>query len=266
MKSDGAHWTGKVELIPEKLEEPLHWRKPCRVFVNSMSDLFHEALPDEVISRVFAVMALCPQHIFQVLTKRPARMLDYIGLDPLQPGFPTLDWIVNAIEARGLSTAGRGLRWPLANVWLGVSVEDQVTADERIPLLLRTPAAVRFVSYEPALAKASFESGRGYLTGQAHENAPYNGQKLDWVIVGGESGAHARPFDLQWARDVRDQCKAARVACFIKQLGTKPPVHSNRNPQCTRVVCRYLPVKLKDRKGGDMEEWPEDLRIREFPR
>lgn len=154
----GPRWTGKVELIESTLTLPLKWCKPKRIFVNSLSDLFHEALPDEAIDRVFAVMALCPQHTFQVLTKRPERMLKYLNISPRQ-----CDWNIALSSARYgkqfLPDQNEEFRfrvinpfvWPLPNVWLGVSVENQSTADMRIPFLLKTPAAIRFVSYEPAL-------------------------------------------------------------------------------------------------------------------
>jgi protein gp37 len=235
-------WTGKVELVEKHLHDPLHWKKPRRIFVNSMSDLFHEALLDTDIIAVFRVMGACPQHTFQVLTKRPERMLELLSQrrwrDLGQGYFAPL------IRNEGCDGDARYL----PNVWLGVSVEDQATADERIPLLLQTPAAVRFVSYEPAL-------GPVYLlpvcTG------------LDWVIVGGESGPGARPFDLKWARSTIEQCKAAGVACFVKQFGAKPfyrPEYPNGN---TKGETAFL--DLKSKKGGDWDEWPADLRVREFP-
>lgn len=163
-------WTGHVELIPEKLDEPLHWRKPRRVFVNSMSDLFHEALADDEIDRVFAIMAMAERHTFQVLTKRAARMVGY---------FAETDRIreieLRMYELGGDEDATTIVRWPLPNVWLGVSCEDQKTADERIPLLLQTPAAVRFASLEPLLGPVDLGC---YLAGSP---------RLDWVICGGES-------------------------------------------------------------------------------
>ncbi|MCU1325625.1 MAG: hypothetical protein JWN34_995 [Bryobacterales bacterium] len=229
----GPRWTGKVELIEKSLTLPLKWKKPKRIFVNSLSDLFHEGLTDERIDRVFAVMALCPQHTFQVLTKRPERMLEYLSSVPLNSG-------------------------PLPNLWLGVSCEDQDTASARIPLLLQTPAAVSFVSYEPALGPVDFTR---LSDGRINSlNAVYvTGENLDWIIVGGESGPGARPFDIQWARSTIAQCKAAGVACFVKQLGAKP--FGWKFP--------HLPDSdispLKDRKGGDPLEWPEELRVQEFP-
>ncbi len=227
MTKSGPRWTGKVELLASKLDEPLHWKKPCRVFVNSMSDLFHEALPDEAIDRVFAVMALCPQHTFQVLTKRPERMGNYI--DGHQHG--RMCRVAEDIPIRGDKP---NAPFPLPNVWLGVSVEDQKTADERIPLLLKTPAAVRFVSYEPALGPVDFAKVAGpgsanHLANVFDGNALYIGDiggidfawtrrgMLHWVIAGYESGPGARPADIEWIRSVKDQCVAAGVSFFYKQ-------------------------------------------------
>lgn len=238
-------WTGKVELIESKLLEPLHWRKPRRVFVNSMSDLFHESLPDEAIDRVFAVMAQAPQHTFQILTKRADRMLKWFsGEKDFERSRE--DHVDEAAGSFGWCHANVYGRWPLPNVWLGISVEDQKSADERIPLLLQTPAVVRFVSYEPALGPINFESlgvCRDYRDGTSEAVTG-----LDWMIVGGESGPGARPFDIAWARNTIEQCKDAGVACFVKQLGAN------------------VGLPLKDRKGGEWEEWPEDMRVREFPR
>lgn len=215
-----AAWTGGVELIESALDAPLRWRKPARIFVNSMSDLFHEGLADSDIFKVFVVMAACERHTFQILTKRASRMASWVrAVNP--DGFPS---------------------WPPSNVWLGVSVEDQKTADERIPHLLATPAAKRFVSYEPALDAVNF--------------TPWL-ESLDWIIVGGESGLGARPFNIAWAEETLAQCKAAGVACFVKQLG------ANVILECRGVGWFFQ--SLKDRKGGNMEEWPPDLRVREFP-
>jgi protein gp37 len=193
--SAGPQWAGVVRTVEDALDQPRRWRKPQRVFVNSMSDLFHEALPDEAIDRVFAVMALCPQHTFQVLTKRPERMLDWAKLP--RPREYQSDWW-GWWRERSLKVGGpqASTQWPLPNVWLGVSVEDQATADARIPLLLQTPAAVRFVSYEPALGPVDFAAFLGcgdlHCAHPDHRNMcrathpPCAG--LDWVIAGGESG------------------------------------------------------------------------------
>lgn len=293
-----AAWTGKVELIESKLLEPLSWKKPARVFVNSMSDLFHEELTDEAIDRVFAVMALCPQHTFQCLTKRPIRMEKYINGKGRRAAIAReIERIGDRrlrenLENRELSPhmVACDVTWPILNLHLGVSVEDQKTADERIPLLLHTPAAKRFVSYEPALGPVDFSSRptngneecrRNWLTGDFYNvrfvNQTQEGtmtvhtqNKLDQIIVGGESGPGARPFDIAWARQTIQQCKAAGVACFVKQLGAYAftengltsfdnTAHHLRQDEEGRWVWW-----LKDRKGGDMSEWSPELRVREL--
>lgn len=170
MGQSGPRWTGRVKLDERKLLDPLYWRKPRRVFVNSMSDLFHESLSDEAIWRVFAVMAATPHITYQILTKRAERMRYW-----LTNGCAT-SWsqgLARSIEQ--FIGPGPPPRWPLPNVWLGVSCEDQQRADERIPHLIQTPAAMRFVSLEPLIEAVDV---RRYLTGAIH---------LDWVIVGGES-------------------------------------------------------------------------------
>ena len=282
----GPRWTGKVELIEKALTLPFEWKKPRRIFVNSLSDLFHEGLKDEEIDRVFAGMALCPQHTFQVLTKRPERMVKYLSMPDQRYRLSVIASSLGRDFYRDKDASkwhyhvwqDPAMKWPLPNVWLGVSVENQATADMRIPLLLQTPSAKRFVSYEPALAGVEFERGRGWLTGQSHDNAPYKGKRIDWLICGGESGPGSRPFDVQWARDTIAQCKAAEIACFVKQLGARPfvrnrsdypdwpgkPTFSIMSMSEPQIYPRQL-VKLKDRKGGSMQEWPADIRVRQFP-
>ena len=258
---------------PERLGIPLRWRKKPRwVFVNSMSDLFHEDVPDEFIDWVFGTIALCQQHVFMVLTKRPGRMRG---------------WFTERSGKRATVGHSYEVEWPLPNVWLGVSVEDQETAAERIPLLLETPAAVRFVSYEPALgpvdftkveytarlremlygamrfegkfdaeaeriAKENTEGGHAYLnvlTGDWFDgwDSGDGHKKLDWVICGGESGPDARPMHPDWARSARDQCEAARhgasatsVPFFFRQWGELVP----GNPQ-----------ELVERDGKMIPSW-----------
>lgn len=209
LTKSGPRWTGKVELIESKLEEPLHWKKPRRVFVNSMSDLFHEALPDEAIDRVFAVMALCPDHTFQILTKRPERILKYFSGDCLQARIAAFQWGIIEDRVDPLDRRSDDIRataldpdedWPLPNVWLGVSVENQAAKD-RIDTLREVPAAVRFLSIEPLLEDIGVLDLRG----------------ISWVIVGAESGPGARPFNEDWARLTRDQCSENGVAFFYKQ-------------------------------------------------
>lgn len=254
-----AAWTGKVELVEKHLMDPLKWRTSRKVFVNSMSDLFHEELTDEAIDRVFAVMVAAYWHQFQILTKRAGRLPSYIeGLRKR--------WI----GATGLAYPGPNIngpfKWPAPNIWLGVSVEDQKTADERVPLLLQTPAAVRFVSYEPALGPVDFES-IPFCLRDNHPTAAdvkvdnplcfhyirHGTPGINWIIVGGESGPGARPFNIDWARNTVAQCRAAGVACFVKQLGAKV------------FDSGHVHILLNDHKGGKPNEWPADLRVREFP-
>ena len=191
---------------------PLHWRKPRRVFVNSMSDLFHENAPDEWIDQAFAVMALCPQHTFQALTKRPKRMLDWVRKNSTGG---RIFHLASQIDPKKYGAVSGS--WPLPNVWLGVSVEHQEAADARIPLLLQTPAAVRFISAEPLLGRVDL-----HLPDQEAyplKMRPVAIQRIHWVICGGESGPGARPMHPDWARSLRDQCRAANVPFFFKQWG-----------------------------------------------
>jgi protein gp37 len=214
-----TQWTGGIVLKSERMDQARRWKKPRRVFVNSLSDTFHDGIPDSHLDALWTTMAACPQHTFQILTKRPERMLSYI----------------HGHLARG-TTWREGLTGqPLPNVWLGVTVEDQEQADRRIPLLLATPAAVRFVSMEPLLGPVSLDLLPGGPDGNAVRNAldgtlfytdaDYDDDlpKLDWVIVGGESGPNARPMDPAWVRDLRDQCQAAGVPFFFKQWGEWAP-------------------------------------------
>ena len=242
-----AVWTGKMNLVEKVLLQPLKRKKPTMYFVNSMGDLFHESVPDEWIDRVFAVMALCPQHTFQVLTKRADRMLEYFNNGETVNNVGWAAWIEDP-ETVGKEDSDFGLYgseddltdvhpldWPLPNVWLGVSVEDQTRADERIPALLDTPAAVRFVSAEPLLGAIKLtrmhipDDGDGYLNALNGEkwipgcgsinSQTFKTTRLDWAIVGGESGPKARPMHPDWARSLRDQCVAAGVPFFFKQWG-----------------------------------------------
>lgn len=212
MTARGPRWTGKITLVPELLKQPLHWKQPQRIFVNSMSDLFHEKVPDEFIDRVFAVMAMAKQHTFQVLTKRPERMRQYIN------------------TADGREMTMESFTWPLPNVWLGVSIENQEAAGERIPLLLQTPAAVRFLSIEPLLEY--IDLGRAFPCGYycdetvGHVDHPFWSRvnpSIDQVIVGGESGPNARPMHVDWVRSIREQCVTAGVPFFFKQWGEYIP-------------------------------------------
>ena len=199
-----------VQLHPERLEDPLHWKKTRRVFVNSMSDLFHPDVPDIFINRLLYLMEVgAPQHQYLILTKRPDRMRNYF---------------------KGVS--------PAKNIWLGVSVEDQKTADERIPLLLQTPAAVRFVSAEPLLDPVDLSAylplAKSDIRGLVY--SPVGGPFLDWIICGGESGPHARPMHPDWARSLRDQCFAAGVPFFFKQWGEWLPVSQSLHLSAGKIA------------------------------
>lgn len=239
-----------VQLRPERLDQPTHWRRPRKIFVNSMSDLFHEQVPDSFLDRIFAVMAATPRHTYQILTKRPRRMRAYLT-DPATPEHIVLQAWHNA----GMATHRASLHdimvrlnfsWPLPHVWLGVSAEDQRRADERIPVLLQTPAAVRFLSAEPLLGPLDLttihdetvldpkcwgdcacDTLYGYDPGCVRHGGDGDlTRKLNWVIVGAESGPSARPMDDDWVRALRDQCRAAAVPFFFKQRcdhGRKDP-------------------------------------------
>jgi protein gp37 len=238
-------WT--VVLHPDRLDQPLTWKKPRRIFVNSLSDLFHENVPFDFVCDVFRVMQIAEQHTFQILTKRPARMLNFV---------------------KGICKQGEIERLP-PNIWLGVSVENQETADERIPLLLQVPAAVRFISAEPLLGP--IDLGRYFNYGSKDERGiclsggagnPRSTMGISWTIVGGESGPGSRPCDLAWVRSIKDQCQEAGVACFVKQLGAKPTSSFLTRPAGEDWVRTTM---LKDKKGGDWNEWPADLKVREWP-
>jgi protein gp37 len=245
-------WTGKVDFVESALELPLRWKKPRRIFVNSMSDLFHEKVKDEWIAAIFGVMLLAGQHTYQILTKRPLRMrnwMQWLMHQPDQAGV-LLDALGDHLTIDPKVGRAATGPWPKPHIWLGVSVEDQETANERIPLLLQTPAAVRWVSYEPALGPVDFYR---WTLGDSL-------RRLSWVVIGGESGPGARPFDLHWGRQVIAQCQAAGVATFMKQVGSKPTTDHR-----TRPAGEEFFLLTADRKGGDMTEWPRDLRVREYP-
>lgn len=257
----GGKFNGVLRTHVDALLLPLTWQKPRQVFVNSMSDLFHPAVPRAFIAQVFAVMALCPQHIFQVLTKRPERMAhtlrssgvyqtfrervsevicDWANGDAPAGLLDLLLWDVDTGEflpahhLRGWSPYENDslTPWPLPNVWLGASVEDQERAAQRVPHLLTVPAAVRFLSVEPMLGSVNL---RPWL---AAESA------LHWVILGGESGPGARPMEQAWAEDLVAQCRAAQVPVFVKQLGTV----------------------LGGKTHKDISTFPPALQVRDWPR
>jgi protein gp37 len=213
-----------VQLRPDKLDQPLRWRKPRKIFVNSMSDLFHDAVPDDYIARVFAVMAYSYWHTFQILTKRHGRMRSLLS----SPEFIELfdrefckipDWNDRYPDLEFVPAGHNDhlMNGPLTNVWGGVSAEDQKRADLRIPALIETPLAIRFVSAEPLLGPIQMDNWLAMYP-ENEDGEQYPGD-LDWVIVGGESGRGARPMHTDWARSLRDQCVEAGVAFLFKQWG-----------------------------------------------
>ena len=227
----------------DTLGSPLGWRKPQRIFVNSMSDLFHADVPDEFIARVWAVMASAPRHTFQVLTKRHGRMRSLLSSEEFRLA------VQRRIPHAGASpyVAAYWKTWPLPNVWLGVSVEDQKRADLRIPALLDTPAAVRWLSCEPLLGPVDIINGLGdsWLTG------------IDWIVVGGESGPGSRPMHPDWARSLRDQCEVAGVPFLFKQWGSHRP---STVGSIVRGGIRFPMVPASKRAAGrvlDGRTWDE---------
>jgi protein gp37 len=230
-------WNGNIKFVEKHLLDPLKWREPKRIFVNSMSDLFHENVTDAMRNKIFAVMALCPHHTFQILTKRPERMLKYLAWAKRE------DWIQGEITELCLGVLSDGLHaramksapdgWggiPLKQVHLGISCENQASADERIPLLLQTPAAIRFISAEPLLGPIdllrTLRPGQmwDWLTGERETTSEKRVTAyIDWVIAGGESGNDFRPMNPEWAESLQVQCRAAGVPFFMKQMSGRTP-------------------------------------------
>jgi protein gp37 len=297
------HFNGAVRTVEDALPIPLSWRKPRKVFVNSMSDLFHEKVPFEFVDRAFAIMALTPQHTYQVLTKRPDRMAEYFNrhnggirfpeslaaeldkifpsvlVDDLGPGGDSIvkreipGWWDRLNKVEGFGAAAP------PNVWIGTSVEDQKTADERIPELLEIPARVRFLSCEPLLgpvdlrcytwqvkclgcnawrgAYSETDAARGEIVCPEcgsydlfeSEWYPDDPKPIDWVIAGGESGHNARPMHPDWARSLRDQCQAAGVPFLFKQWGEWAPCENNDE------LLSYGSGLVRTAEGSDWPKW-----------
>jgi protein gp37 len=237
MHDGEARWSGEVRFIREHLNDPIKWKKPLRIFVNSMSDLFHPGVNDEWIAAIFDVMARAPQHIYQILTKRAIRMRQSLEA--------AADPVVVASFERTYSQP-----WPPANWHFGVSIEDQKTANERIPELLRCRAATRIVSYEPAIGPVDFlEAFGGNKAGM---------MGIDWIIVGGESGPKARPMHPDWVRRVRDMCSRSGIPFFFKQWGEWSMRGEISQRQCAvsdsgKVVEH---IKIEDfPNGAENERW-----------
>jgi len=270
------HQRGEAEpfLDAGKLQEVLRRRKPTTYFWCDMTDMFGEWVPDEWIAACFGVMAATPHHTHQILTKRAERMRRWFDGLPMAPHMYLAGCADEATKVTTPKEAERIYRgveerpWPLPNVWLGVSVEDQKRADERIPHLLQTPAAIRFLSCEPLLGGVDLRrvvwegSTNGHvdvLRGGTwskrwgfvnHSDMPAT---VDWVIWGGESGNGARPMHLAWARRIVRDCEEAGVPVFGKQMGRLP---TNDHGAV---------IDVRHRKGADPTFWPEDLMVREVP-
>jgi protein gp37 len=241
--ADGE-WTGRVNMVEDRLDQPMRWRDGRKIFVNAQSDLFHKGVTDEFIAKVWAVMALTPRHTFQILTKRPARMRSLLSsgrfADLVVAAFSTvIDQTAARMPPHDFDAAYAHITDrvhmdeplpPLPNVHLGVSVEDQKRADLRIPQLLATPAAVRWLSCEPLLGPVFLPQwGDHTWLPDSRHNPDWNLPLVDWVVVGGESGPGARPMHPEWARSLRDQCAAAGVPFLFKQWGEWLPTHEGRH-------------------------------------
>jgi protein gp37 len=250
----GKHrrWTGKIAFDRHALYEPIRRTKPTTYFVNSMSDLFHEEVTEDQLNEIFTVMAVCHQHTFQVLTKRPDFAEEYLSasmrLEEIYCNWTSFSGGPAEVEC-----------WPLPNVHIGVSIEN-ANVKHRIDALRGIPAALRFLSIEPLIADV------GEL----------NLYHIDWVIVGGESGHGSRPCNVQWIRNVVRQCREQNVPVFVKQMGAVPIAAACRqlHHEWGEGKFSYYPdakssdfwrIKLKHRKGANISEWPEDLRVRQMP-
>ena len=235
-----------VVTLDAALDKPLHWRKPRRIGVCFLSDLFHERVPDEFLDKVFAMMALTPQHTYVLLTKRPERMRAYL----VSLAADVQDWplpVEKGSERIRTATVIQSSTWPLPNVWLGVSVENQQAADERIPLLLETPAAHRWVSAEPLLEAVDLHPGNwiaplggGPRVNLLHPEIAITRPTLDWVVVGGESGPHARAMNIDWLNNVGSQCESSGVLVYVKQDSGPRPGMQGRIPDALWAV-KQLP-------------------------
>ncbi len=248
-----TRWTGKVALRHDRLNHPLHWRKPRRVFVTSLGDLFHDSVPDDFLLAVFNTMCQVRHHTYQVLTKHTERMLEFSR---------RLCWDRRKDELYLAEVGGRPYLPDAPHIWVGTSVENQEWADRRIPVLLQVDCRVRFLCIEPMLGPVSLidrpTEGAyrwNYLTGErlgtiTRDIVP--GPGIHFCLVGGESGCKARLCNMDWFRAIRDQCQAAGTALWVKQAGAW-------------VFDRGLQLPYTGRPRAELSELPEDLRIREFP-
>jgi len=245
-----GNWDGSVQFVESQLLKPLGWKQPKKIFVCSMADIFHKSVPDEWVDKMLAIAALCPQHTFQILTKRPARMMAYFS----HPDRLTeINFQISKILKEPFEIyQSRLLKLPLPNVWLGVSVENQLAANTRIKFLTQTPAAVRFLSCEPLLERLN-------LSKWVFDRSETDITPIDWVIVGGESGSGSRPCHLNWIRSIVDQCYQSNTPVFVKQLGSNAidsvPINGGQAQH---------QIKTSDRKGSDISQFT-DINFRQFP-
>ncbi len=256
----------EIKLHDDRMKKPTTWRKPRMIFVNSMSDMWHDEVPDAFLDTMFAIMSITPQHTYQILTKRPDRMYEYVTSKDVSERVAellTLAFVMNCGHSAESGLAASYQRtgavpWPLPNVWLGVSTENQYWADKRIPVLLRTPAAVRFISAEPLLKaidlKPAFDPfwnvddmtktmlGQGLFNSDQADSMKR--RTLDWVIVGGESGKGHRPMNVGWAKDIAGQCVAFGVPIFMKQDSGSRSGRQGRLPDDLWQM-KEFPVKVE---------------------
>jgi protein gp37 len=238
-----SKWNGTVEFVENQLEKPYEWKKSKKIFICSMADIFHENVPFDWVEEIFYMIENCPQHTFQILTKRPERMIEFF------------DWYI----ARN-SDHSVGLQWSIPdNIWLGVSCENQAMADKRIPLLMQIPAKVRFLSCEPLLEPINLSKFLPIEWSEIAEDwieswpgiGSYSTDYPNWIIVGLESGSNARRCDLQAVHSIINQCQTAKVKVFCKQLGT--------------VWAKESGTYKQDRKGASPELWDKSFNVQEFP-
>lgn len=278
LRKKGPVWTGKIDLAYHRMFIPMQWSRARRIFVNSLSDVFHDGVPFGYVMAMFAVMAACPDHTFQLLTKRQRRMADFYAYmrkkeSPARECVREAMSVLDTLYREEKLSAGIYERysarldavpakpWPLSNVWLGVSVEDQPRADERLEALFECEAAVHWASLEPLLGRVDLKNVK------RRSGETFNALKqLDWAVIGGESGIGARSMELGWALDSLEQCESEGVPALMKQLGSKPtwadPSWKGEADEAPRVR-----VHLGDKKGGDWDEWPDPkLRVRNYPK
>lgn len=288
------HFNGTVRCHEDELATPLRWTKPRMIFVNSMSDLFHEDVPFEFIDQVLATIAATPEHTYQILSKRAFRARQYFDRADLASSIYRI--IGRWLDHKEGDPLGSGARWdavhntaswraqdgawfmPLPNLWLGTSVEDGLV-DHRITELVQTKAAVRFLSCEPLIRELDLWP---HMVGDGHDAPAFRYGDIDWIIIGGESGPKARPCSIDWIRNLAEQARSAGVPVFIKQLGRRVSMTetewleltTNADGESTGTGGSFTPdpdwpnsgvAEFVDKKGGDPSEWPEDLRIREWP-